>query len=121
MSFRARIYDFLGTCTSVIDGDTVEVRLDLGFYTTTTIRVRLLDVFAPEIFSGPAEIRATGRQVKSFVQTLLPEGTPVRLVTEKDRRSFNRYVGTVYTLDGDGSEYDVNATIRAHLGQLGGK
>ena len=111
MTLPIKSYDYLGTCTQVVDGDTVEVALDLGFYITVKIRVRLLDVNAPEIFSGPPATRAVGALAKEALKVLLPEGTPVRVVTLKDRRSFNRYVGTVYTYT-----TDINAAMVVFLG-----
>jgi micrococcal nuclease len=115
-----RNYEYIGHCTRVIDGDTVEVRLDLGFYTAVTIRVRLLDVYAPEIFRGYAEIREKGMLVKQFVESLLPSGTEVFVVTARDARSFNRYLGTIYTFDHTGRVTDINEHIRvAMAGGLG--
>ena len=111
MTLPTKSYDYLGVCTQVIDGDTVEVVLDLGFYIAVTIRVRLLNVNAPELFSGPPAVRAAGALAKLALQGLLPTGTPVRVVTLKDRRSFNRYIATVYTYDDAGVGTDINALM----------
>lgn len=118
MTLPPKSYDYLGVCTQVIDGDTVEVALDLGFYIAVTIRVRLLNVNAPEIFSGPPAVRAVGALAKAALQGLLPTGTPVRVVTLKDRRSFNRYLATVFTYDDAGAGTDINAAMIVVLAAL---
>jgi micrococcal nuclease len=106
-----RKFEYTGVCTRVIDGDTIEVRVDLGFHMSTTIRVRLKGVEAPEIFSGSTETREKGQEVTAFVRKLLPPHTPVHIITERDRQSFNRYVATVYTQDEDLSLRNINAAI----------
>ena len=88
-------FEYFGVCTRVIDGDTIEVVLDLGFRIMNTIRVRLADVYAPEIFSGPTEEREKGARAKAFLSNLLLEKM-VMVKTAKDTTSFNRYVATVW-------------------------
>ena len=88
------MYTYHATITRVIDGDTVEAVVDLGFQIRHTIRVRLLNVHAPELFSGTN--RDKGAQAKAYLETLCLH-KPVRLTTHKDRVSFNRYVATLTT------------------------
>lgn len=61
-------YWYNAHCTKAIDGDTVEVVIDVGFHLTTTQRVRLVDVDTPEDRAGlPAkaytQARLAGRDV----------------------------------------------------------
>lgn len=44
MPYEYRIVEVI----RVVDGDTVDLRLDLGFHLTTALRFRLLDVDTPE-------------------------------------------------------------------------
>ena len=42
------MYEYQATVTSVIDGDTIEVAIDLGFHVTIHERVRIYGVDTPE-------------------------------------------------------------------------
>lgn len=89
------MFTYTGIITRVIDGDTVEAVVDLGFQITHTIRVRLLNVNAPELFSGTA--RHLGAQAKTYLESLCLDKT-VTIQTYKDRMTFNRYLATI-TID----------------------
>jgi micrococcal nuclease len=43
-------YIFSGLVNRVIDGDTYDITLDLGFYVSHRIRVRLKGVDTPEVY-----------------------------------------------------------------------
>lgn len=42
------MYEYKATCTRVVDGDTVDLQIDLGFSMTTKQRVRLAHIDTPE-------------------------------------------------------------------------
>jgi len=63
MLFTPYIYHILET--RVLDGDTIEVRVDLGFKMTFTINVRLMGVNAPETKGVE---KPAGLLVKQYVQ-----------------------------------------------------
>lgn len=79
----------MALCTRIIDGDTVELNIDLGFNIHHVIRGRLYNVNAPEIFSGTD--KENGMKAKEHLQMLI-EGCEVVVNTYKDRMSFNRWV-----------------------------
>ena len=84
----------------VVDGDTYEVEVDLGFRISHTIRVRLKDVDTPEIFGGASEDeKRRGRMAKTYVEGVILN-TWVLIRTSK-ARSFNRWVADVwyYSID----------------------
>jgi micrococcal nuclease len=91
-------YIYRARCERVIDGDTIYLRVDLGFHVAATISGRLYGVNAPER-GDPGGPEATG-----FLRDLLflPTNGPVPLVvrTYKDRRSFDRWVVEVWLEDG---------------------
>ena len=60
----------------VLDGDTIDVTIDLGFRITTFQRLRLVSVDTPEI-RGPE--RPEGLKVKEYVKGLI-EGKEHRLL-----------------------------------------
>jgi len=117
MATIAPTYEYYGECTRVIDGDTIEVHLDLGLRVYTTIRVRLLGVDAPEIFSGTPEERKKGNIVKEYVRSML-EDRYVKIVTVKDSTSFNRYLATVWFDTGLKELLNANELITSYITQI---
>lgn len=47
-TLEKNLYIYKAKCTNVIDGDTIDVKIDLGFKTYSERRVRLLNVDTPE-------------------------------------------------------------------------
>lgn len=43
-----KLYTYKAKCTNVVDGDTIDVRIDYGFNTYADKRIRLLNVDTPE-------------------------------------------------------------------------
>jgi len=92
---------------SIVDGDTMDLVIDLGFRTTTEQRVRLLGVDCPEVKgstkkAGDAATEATRRWVKSH------SGLVIRtLKTKKQADSFGRYLVEVFG-DTDGKQESLN-------------
>jgi len=64
-----------GIVDLVHDGDTVNVKLDVGFDLTVYTRVRINGINAPELAT------ADGKASRDFAQTLLPSGTEVEVVS----------------------------------------
>ena len=85
---------------SVYDGDTMRVDVDLGFKVwMNNISLRLLGINTPEV-RGPE--REEGLKARSFVLDRVNEGTPVIIVTEKDKTGkYGRWLATVYYHNGE--------------------
>ena len=88
---------------NIVDGDTLDVEIDLGWSIKIKERLRLEQVDTPEI-NDKVEKRA-GAWVKSRVVELLPEGTRL-LITSKSydrngnvRGKYGRTMAVVYTAD----------------------
>lgn len=77
----------------VLDGDTVEARLDLGFHTFRREILRLDGVNAPEI-RGPE--REAGLVAKHRLQSLIEIG-PVSVTTIRDKtEKYGRYLAVLW-------------------------
>lgn len=94
------LYTYRANLVRVIDGDTIVMRLDLGFYISAEHSLRLVGVNAPELFSGTNRVR--GAEAKADCEKWLWEHQhqdikwPYLVRTEKDKQTFSRYLGTVY-------------------------
>src|SRR3989338_10962554 len=72
----------------VVDGDTFYALIDLGFGFTTTQKLRLRGLDAPEIET------AEGREAKEFLATLLARPFPILIRTVKSDK-YDRYLADV--------------------------
>jgi endonuclease YncB( thermonuclease family) len=86
------MYQYRATLQRVIDGDTIDVTIDLGFYLTSQMKVRLRGVNTPEI-RGPE--RPEGLKAKAFVEEKLPPGKQIVLNTYKVGK-YGRYIADVF-------------------------
>jgi micrococcal nuclease len=95
-------YLYRAEVTRIVDGDTVDMTIDLGFYIDLREqRVRLLGIEAPE---PETTTKAAGDASTQFLKGLIEGKTvivrTVRGKDEADRQdSFGRWLGTIY-LDG---------------------
>ncbi len=98
------LWTYRASLVRVVDGDTVIMRLDMGFRVSCEQSLRLVGVNAPELFSGTN--RVAGALAKADCEKWLWEHQhqdvqwPYIVRTEKDRTTFGRYLGYVYDLNG---------------------
>ena len=101
------MYDYQCTIVRVVDGDTVDVDIDLGFDTWRCgERIRLYGIDTPECRARDAEEKAAGFLAKGFVEEALHVGGTYRLQT-KEKGKFGRYLGTIYLTD----DTSINAAL----------
>jgi micrococcal nuclease len=78
------MYDYQCTIVRVVDGDTVDVDIDLGFDTWRRgERIRLYGIDTPECRARDAEEKAAGFLAKEFVEDALHVGATYRLQTKE--------------------------------------
>lgn len=80
---------YQGVVDYVQDGDTVYCKLDLGFDITVYARVRILGINAPEISTE------AGKEARTFARSVLPVGTPVKVVSFGWDKYGGRVDGTI--------------------------
>ena len=84
----------------VVDGDTIDILIDLGFDLTKKERVRLAGIDTPESRTKDLEEKAMGLEAKEFLTRLLTDGmtSGLRVKTEKDGK-YGRMLGSIYCGD----------------------
>jgi len=87
-------YTFFARVTKIIDGDTLDILLSLGFHLTATLRLRLARVDTPEMSDQDPEVRLKARAAKDFVAGAVL-GHEVVVRTQKSD-SFGRYLAEVW-------------------------
>ncbi|WP_435018724.1 thermonuclease family protein [Tundrisphaera sp. TA3] len=90
----SQAYVYNGRVLRVIDGDTLDVALDLGLLLSTTQRLRLVDVNAPEMH-GPS--RPSGLAARDYARGRL-EGRDVVIRTSRSD-AFGRWLARVWVAD----------------------
>ena len=97
----------------VVDGDTVDVDIDLGFGVWMhKERVRIHGIDTPESRTRDLEEKKYGLAAKAFVKSYLPIGSSQTLCTEKDKTGkFGRILGKFLV-------YDNKEDRQMHLGDI---
>ena len=81
--------------TRVIDGDTVDVDIDLGFSITISHRVRLKDIDAAETRTKDLEEKAEGIKARLWLEKELSREGEWIIETHKEDK-YGRILGTLY-------------------------
>lgn len=90
------MFEYSAKVLEVIDGDTIDVSIDLGFNVLHTIRVRLYGINTPETRTKNKEEKQRGLKAKERLKELI-EGKIVIIKTQKDdTEKFGRYLGIVF-------------------------
>ena len=87
----------------VVDGDTIDAKIDLGFDVSIKKRVRFLGVDTPESRTRDLEEKKRGLAAKDRVQELLEGCTKIQL-TSHGVGKFGRCLGELYIDMVDGEE-----------------
>lgn len=93
-------YRYRATIVHWVDGDTVDVSLDLGFYITVNTRLRLFGIDTPERGMAGYKV-ATAR-----AEELAPAGSDVVVSTFKRPEKYGRFLAVVHV-----GEVDVATTL----------
>jgi micrococcal nuclease len=100
------LYTYRSSVVKVIDGDTVDLQVSLGFEMYHKARFRLVGINTPESFGKDA--CDAGRAAKQFLIDLLPPGTVVVAKTSKDKREkYGRMLAELFLCDADGKPLTV--------------
>ena len=88
---------------NVVDGDTVDIVIDLGFDLTKKERVRLAGIDAPESRTSNAEEKQFGLEAAEYLKSRLNSSSNLKVKTEKDGK-FGRMLGYLYDEKGSLNE-----------------
>ena len=96
------MYEYKVKITRVVDGDTVDAEVDLGFDTFIKDRIRLMGIDTPESRTRNKKEKALGLAAKAYLKELLKKNKGnIRLRTSKEGKGkFGRILGTLLIYDG---------------------
>ena len=76
------MYEYACKVKRVVDGDTVDVVLDLGFDVSYSCRVRLYGIDTPESRTRNKDEKARGKMAGSFLKEAIEDGEKVVIQTK---------------------------------------
>jgi len=96
----------------IVDGDTIDVDIDLGFDISFTQRVRLAGIDTPESRTTDKKEKALGLEVKQRLKDILSKSSSVVIRTEKpdSTEKYGRILGWIFI---DGAEKSINEALIA--------
>lgn len=105
-------YQYWAQVDRIVDGDTLDLSMSLGFNLTVAERVRLVAVDTPEVFGVPAVSASyrAGQEAVQFVRDFCPESSWVEARIYVGRREkYGRWLGEIFV---DGAS--LNVQLLAH-------
>lgn len=96
------MYTYRAKVDRVVDGDTLDLVIDLGFKITTLQRIRLRGINTPETYNvkKDSEEYKRGMEAKEYVLNRMEENKyEVIVETNKDVGKFGRYIGVIRFAD----------------------
>ena len=114
------MYEYMCSIVTVIDGDTVDVDIDLGFgIVYAKQRIRLYGIDTPESRTRDLEEKKYGLMAKDYVLNRMPIGSKQTIVTQMDNKGkFGRILGkfVMYDTKDDRQTFLHEIMIRDHMG-----
>ena len=97
---------------AVVDGDTIDVLIDLGFDILFASRVRLAGIDTPESRTTDKAEKVLGLEAKEYVKSKIKDAKEVIIKTEKmdSSEKYGRILGWVFL---DGSKVSINEQMIA--------
>jgi len=101
------MFEYQAYVKRVIDGDTIEVAVDLGFKITMETPVRLYGINAPESNSSVPEERKKARAAKDFLEDRILSKV-VRIQSVKPKDKYGRWLATIFVIGRELEQESIN-------------
>lgn len=103
-------YKYNALITRIIDGDTYDAIVDLGFKIAISIRIRLHNFDTPELRSMHSGEVVHAKAARDFVEQTMPVGTMVVIASVKSA-VYNRWEADVWLTKEDASVSDEGTLV----------
>ena len=105
------MYEYKAKITRVVDGDTLEALIDVGFHTHVSSTLRLYGINTPEKRTRDKEEKVKGIAASERVSELLADCDNEVLVKSHGLGKYGRCLAEVLILQRDGSKRNLNSTL----------
>jgi len=92
------MYTYNASVVRVVDGDTIQLNIDLGFKMFYKTNCRLNGLNASELNSKDVDERISALASKSFLESQLPQGETIKIVS-KSLDKYGRALVEIYKGD----------------------
>jgi len=90
------MYTYNATVTKVVDGDTIDALVDLGFDTWKQVRIRLNGINSPESRTRDLEEKARGLAAKARLKEILKENKNKFILVSHGVGKYGRCLGEIF-------------------------
>lgn len=109
IEFNQPHYTYRAILNRVIDGDTIDVYINVGFYTAMRKRLRFLELDTEELRGGTFESKAKANDAKDRVIELLEGASKIYVQTKMDATGkYGRLLAWVWYMGEDGIPHNLN-------------
>ena len=106
------MFEYYATVLKIVDGDTIDVMIDLGLGVHCKERLRFARINAWEM---RGEHKEKGKAAKARLAELIPVGKKILVSTQKDKRGkYGRYIAEIYDVDmvpATGTRLNINSIL----------
>lgn len=112
---------YVHSLDKVIDGDTIDVTIDLGFDIRYSSRVRLAGIDTPESRTRDLEEKAMGLEAKEYLKERLKKSSKIVIKTEKldSTGKYGRILGWLF-LDDETNSVNNQMIMKGYAWEYGG-
>ena len=90
------MYTYSAVCTRVVDGDTIDVDVDLGFVVFTRARLRFARINAPETRTRDLAEKERGYMAKDLIKSAIEGNDNKVRVTTTEKGKYGRWIAEIY-------------------------
>lgn len=112
---------YVHSLDKVVDGDTIDVTIDLGFDIKYSSRVRLAGIDTPESRTRDLEEKAMGLEAKEYLKERLKKSSKIVIKTEKldSTGKYGRILGWLF-LDDETNSVNNQMIMKGYAWEYGG-
>tara|TARA_R110002072_G_scaffold159625_3_gene310648 strand:- start:87 stop:497 length:411 start_codon:yes stop_codon:yes gene_type:complete len=107
-------YIYRGKLDRVVDGDTIDAMIDVGFDIWVFKRIRFVGMDAWESRTRDLEVKKKGLAAKERLKVLLNEVSSkpgMFRIKSQGVGKYGRVLGQIFIMDAEGKQWDVNQTL----------
>ena len=101
------MFDYMCKVTRVVDGDTVDIELDLGFKLSKKDRVRLTGIDTPESRTRNLAEKKLGLEAKEFLKAWCKAHKGDIIIHTESEGKYGRLLGALYSSNSEQSVNDL--------------
>ena len=107
-------YIYRGKLDRVVDGDTIDAMIDVGFDIWVHKRIRFVGMDAWESRTRDLDVKKKGLAAKERLKVLLNEVSSkpgMFRIKSQGVGKYGRVLGQIYIMDVEGMQWDINQTL----------